>query len=64
MNVQIEENWRGRLQEEFDNAYFERLVQVGGIVSPLVGLGNILHFTAIVMVTCSFIVLGLMCKNE
>lgn len=37
---------------------------IGGIVSPLVGLGNILHATAIVMVACSFIALGLMCRNK
>lgn len=27
MNVQIEESWRQRLQEEFDKPYFEQLVQ-------------------------------------
>lgn len=37
---------------------------VGGIVSPLVGLGNILHSTAIVMIICSFLALGFVFTNS
>ena len=36
----------------------------GGIVSPLVGIGNILHSTAIIMVASSAIALLLVCKKR
>lgn len=36
----------------------------GGIVSPLVGVGNTLHATAWILVVCSFCALGLMLVSE